>query len=122
MLAQQAVIDAVVKVRGEREWKLMLEVGKGEWALPRAVNLLEDKLNSYASFALDGKMREMHPNVVQSDIQIVIASVDALPERALWLLEKVKVALRPNNIALLWDAKGGSPEGGTPPPPGTATA
>jgi hypothetical protein len=119
MLSQMGVIDAVVKVRGQREWKLVLEVNRGEWALPRAVNLLEDKLNTYASYALDGKMVEAHPNVVQKDIQIVVASVDPLPEKALWLLEKVKLALRPNDIQLFWDAKGGAPEGGTPPPPGT---
>ncbi len=118
MLAQQAVIDAVVKVRGEREWKLMLEVEKGEWTLPRALQLLEDKLNSYASYALDGKMREQYPRAAPQDTQIIVASVDPLPERAVWLLEKVRLALRPNDIKLLWDERGGAPEGGTPPPPG----
>ncbi len=118
MLGQAAVIDAVVKERGVREWKLMLEVGRGEWKLPRAVQLLEDKLNAYASFALDGKMRELHPNAHPSNVHIVIASVDPLPEKAVWLLEKVSLAIRPHNLTLVWDAKGGAPEGGTPPPPG----
>ena len=122
MLTQAGVIDAVVKVRGEREWRLMLEVGRGEWDKPRAVQLLEDKLNAYASFALDGKMRELHPNAFPKDVRICIASVDPLPGKAVWLLEKVKLAMRPHDLTLEWDANGGAPEGGTPPPPDMAQA
>ena len=116
MLSQTGLVDTILKLRGEREWRLMLEVGRGEWAAPRAVQLLEDKLNAYASFVLDGKMRELYPSSLPKNTQIVVASVDPLPERAIWLLEKVKLALRPNDVTLLWDPKGGAPEGGTPAP------
>src|SRR5579872_4547493 len=103
MLGKAAEVDAVVKARGEREWRLMLEVARGEWKLPRAAQLLEDKLNAYASFVLDGKMRELYPNAQAQDVQIIVASVEPLPEQAIWLLEKVKVAMRPHNLTLLWD-------------------
>jgi hypothetical protein len=118
MLATPAVVDAVVKVKGDYEWRLMLEVDRAEWTLPRAVFLLEEKLNSYASFALDGMMQKLYPHSHPQDVHIVVASVDPLPEKAVWLLEKVKIGLRPHSIKLSWDPQGGAPVGGTPPPAG----
>lgn len=118
MLASSSVVDVVAKEKGDPEWRLVLEVEKGEWALPRAVWLLEEKLNAYASFVLDGMMQKMYPASHPKQTRIVIASADPLPEKAVWLLEKVSLALRPHDLKVSWDAAGGLPEGGTPPPPG----
>ena len=102
MLATPSVVDAVSKDKGDPEWRLLLEVEPGEWALPRAVFLLEEKLNSYASFALDGRMRELYPHSHPELVCIVVVSVDPLPEKALWLLDKVALALRPHKMKLSW--------------------
>lgn len=102
MLATPSVVDAVAKDKGDPEWRLVLEVEKGEWALPRAVWLLEEKLNSYASFALDGRMRELYPHSHPSLTRIVVVSADPLPEQAVWLLDKVELALRPHQMKLSW--------------------
>jgi hypothetical protein len=117
VLATTSVVDAVAKEKGDPEWRLVLEVEKGEWALPRAVWLLEEKLNSYASFALDGRMRELYPHSHPELVRIAVVSVDALPEKAVWLLEKVALALRPHKMKLSWStgSVGGPPAatGGT---------
>ena len=102
MLATPSVVDAVAKEKGDPEWRLVLEVEKGEWALPRAVWLLEEKLNSYASFALDGRMRELYPHSHPELTRIVVVSAEALPEKAVWLLDKVELALRPHKMKLSW--------------------
>ena len=102
MLATPSVVDAVAKEKGDPEWRLVLEVEQGEWALPRAVWLLEEKLNSYASFALDGRMRDLYPHSHPELVRIVVVSVDPLPEKALWLLDKVALALRPHKMRLSW--------------------
>jgi len=58
-------------------------VDRGEWLLPRAVWLLQEKLNAYASFILDGKMRELYPYARPQDVQIVIRSRGQPPQDAL---------------------------------------
>ncbi len=108
MLAQPAVVDVVAKEKGDREWRLVVEVEAGEWALPQAVHLLEEKLNAYASFALDGQMHRLYPQAQAKNVHIVIASVDPLPEPAVRLLEKVRIALRPHDMRLSWDEAGGA--------------
>ena len=112
MLATPSVVDAVAKDKGDPEWRLVLEVEKGEWALPRAVFLLEEKLNSYASFALDGRMVELYPHSHPELTRIVVVSDDPLPEKAVWLLDKVELALRPHKMKLSW---GTGMTGGPPP-------
>jgi hypothetical protein len=116
VLATTSVVDAVAKEKGDPEWRLVLEVEKGEWALPRAVWLLEEKLNSYASFALDGRMRELYPHSHPELTRIVVVSADPLPEKAVWLLDKVELALRPTKMKLSW----GTGAVGGPPPPTSA--
>ena len=116
MLATPSVVDAVAKDKGDPEWRLVLEVERGEWALPRALFLLEEKLNAYASFALDGQMTTLYPASHPQITRIVVASVDPLPEKAIWLLDKVALALRPHSIKISWNPEGGMPSGGVPKP------
>lgn len=123
MLATPAVVDAVAKEKGDPEWRLVLEVEKGEWALPRAVWLLEEKLNSYASFALDGRMRELYPHSHPELTRIVVVSAEPLPEKAVWLLDKVALALRPHKMKLSWGTGAvGGPPPGAPPSGGAGSA
>ena len=65
MLATTAEIDEIRKDAGARELRLYLDVDRGDWLLPRSVWLLQEKLNAYASFILDGKMRELYPYAYQ---------------------------------------------------------
>ena len=93
MLATTAEIDEIRKDQGERELRLYLDVDRGEWLLPRAVWLLQEKLNAYASFVLDGKMREMYPFARPSDVRIVIRSRGQPPQDALRLVGLVRETL-----------------------------
>jgi hypothetical protein len=93
VLATSAEIDEIRKDKGERELRLYLDVDRGDWLLPRAVWLLEEKLNAYASFVLDGKMRETYPYARPQDVRIVIRSRGQPPEDALRLVGLVREAL-----------------------------
>jgi hypothetical protein len=93
VLATIDEIDVIEKARGERELRLYLDVERGEWLLPRAVWLLQEKLNAYASFVLDGKMRAMYPYVRADDVRIVVRSHGQPPVDALTLVELVRDAL-----------------------------
>ncbi len=93
MLATTAEIDEIRKAKGERELRLYLDVDRGEWLLPRAVWLLQEKLNAYASFILDGKMRELYPYARPQDVRVVIRSRGQPPQDVLTLVGLVREAL-----------------------------
>ena len=61
--------------------------------MPRAVYLLQEKLNVYASFILDGKMRELYPYSKPADVRIVVRSRGQPPQDALRLVGLVREAL-----------------------------
>ncbi|MGZ6142793.1 MAG: DUF6572 domain-containing protein [Myxococcales bacterium] len=92
-LATVDEIDEIQKDRGEREFRLYLDVERGDWLLPRAVWLLQEKLNAYASFVLDGKMRELYPYARAADVRIVVRSRGQAPADALTLVGLVREAL-----------------------------
>ena len=120
VLGQTKQIDVVLKERGELEWRVVLEVHKGEWLRGRAAWLLEEKLNAYAAFVLDGQMKVLYPNSTPDRTRIEIASVDPHPAEAIRLLERVAAALEPSAVRVSWAAEGGMPEQGVPPPQGFA--
>jgi hypothetical protein len=93
MLATTAEIDEIRKEAGQREFRLYLEIDRGEWLLPRAAWLLQEKLNAYASFVLDGKMRELYPYMQPGDVRIVIRSRGQPSQDVLRLVELVREAL-----------------------------
>lgn len=86
-------VDEIRKDKGHREFRLYLDVERGEWLLPRSVLLLEEKLNAYASFILDGQMRQMYPYANPGDVRIVIRSRGQPPNDALRLVGLVREAL-----------------------------
>src|SRR5947209_18950647 len=94
MLATTAEIDEIRKDAGERELRLYLTVERGEWLLPRSVWLLQEKLNAYASFILDGKMRELYPWAQPADVRVIIRSHGQPPHDALRLVDLVRETLR----------------------------
>ena len=93
MLATIDSVDEIQKSAGDRELKLFLDVERGEWLLPRAVWLLQEKLNAYASFVLDGKMRELYPWSQPGQVHIVVRSRGQAPQDALKLIGLVREAL-----------------------------
>jgi hypothetical protein len=93
VLAATAEVDEIRKDAGQRELRLYVDVDRGEWLLPRAVWLLQEKLNAYASFVLDGKMRELYAWAHPRDVRIVIRSRGQAPQDALRLVGLVREAL-----------------------------
>jgi hypothetical protein len=93
MLATTDSVDEIRKDAGEREFRLYLDVERGDWLLPRAVWLLQEKLNAYASFIFDGKMRELYPYMQPQDVRIVVRSRGQPPRDALELIRLVREAL-----------------------------
>jgi uncharacterized protein DUF6572 len=93
VLAAIDSVDEIRKEKGEREFRLYLDVERGDWLLPRAVFLLQEKLNAYASFILDGKLRELYPYASPSDVRIVVRSRGQPPQDALTLVGLVRDAL-----------------------------
>jgi hypothetical protein len=100
VLATIDSVDEIRKEKGERELRLYLDVERGEWLLPRAVFLLQEKLNAYASFILDGKMREMYPFAKPADVRVIVRSRGQPPQDALKLVGLVREALEKDGPTL----------------------
>jgi hypothetical protein len=100
VLATTDSVDEIRKEKGEREFRVYLDVERGEWLLPRSVWLLQEKLNAYASFVLDGKMRELYPYASPRDVRIVIRSRGQPPQDALRLVGLVREALAKDGPSL----------------------
>src|SRR3954452_21048906 len=100
MLATTAEIDEIRKDAGQRELRLYLDIDRGDWLLPRAVWLLQEKLNAYASFILDGKMRELYPYAKPADVRVVVRSRGQPPRNALELVGLVREALSKDGVKL----------------------
>jgi len=118
MLGQPKQVDCVVKEQGEREFRVMLEVHAGEWLRSRVLSLLEEKLNVYAGFVLDGQMQSLYPASSKENTVIVLASVQPIPDMVRPMLEQAVRAFERHGLRLTWNPEGGMPSGGTPPPSG----
>jgi hypothetical protein len=118
MLGQVKLIDCVVKEQGETDWRVVLEVHKGEWLRSTAFWMLEEKLNAYAGFILDGDMQAHYPGSTLETTHLVLASVDPLPDRAVWLMERVAAVMQEHGVKVSWNVEGGMSPDGTPPPTG----
>ena len=118
MLGLPKQIDVVVKEKGELEWRVVLEVHASEWLRAPALSMLEEKMNAYAAFVLEGQMRVLYPNSTPERTHIVVASVDPIPDKALGFLEHAREVLQPSGVTLSWMADGGMSPEGMPPPRG----
>lgn len=103
MLVQTAEVDEIRKEPGERELRLYLVVERGEWLLPRALWLLQEKLNAYASFVLDGKMAQLYPWAQPAHVRIIVQSHGQSPAGAHELLAKVREVLEPLGPQILFE-------------------
>ena len=73
MLATTDEIDEIQKDRGAREFRLYLDVERGEWLLPKSVWLLQEKLRDVDATVL----RE---NLVRLDGLPLVVRVSSLPD------------------------------------------
>lgn len=70
---------------------------------------LQEKLNSYLSFALDGEMLEQIPQLAGVPVRIQLACAEPPPEPVISLLEKVREQISFQGIGL--EVSGLAPQG-----------
>lgn len=61
---------------------------------------LQEKMNAYLSFALDGEMADAYPDLVNRPLRIVLRCVDAPPSEAVEFLAHVREQIALQNIDL----------------------
>src|SRR4051812_31517805 len=98
MLQNTSVIDLVARSKDGRQYELVLVVDSGEWRGKDALRALQEKLNSYASYALDGAMAADYPESEGRDKSIRIQTIDVPPEDAVQFLVKVESLLKPEGL------------------------
>jgi hypothetical protein len=74
---------------------------------------LQEKLNAYLSFALDGEMAEAHPELMDKPLRVVLRCVDAPPSDAVEFLTHVReqIALQGIDLEVRYAREGGCGEG-----------
>ena len=85
MLRNTKVIDLVISC-DDGTWELALVVESGEWKQHGALYALQEKLNTYSSYALDGAMSASYPESEGADKVILIQTIDVPPEQAVQFL------------------------------------
>lgn len=74
---------------------------------------LQEKMNAYLSFALDGEMAEAHPELVDKPLRVVLRCVDMPPAPAVEFLTHVReqIALQGIDLEVRYAREGGCGEG-----------
>jgi len=129
MLHKTAVIDLIARSKNGR-YDLAFVVEKGEWEQHGALYALQEKLNTYSGYALDGAMTDRYPESEGQSKVIRIMSVDRPPDEAVQFLTKVEALLKPEGLAIklerlsgdATDGSDGPMEGSDGPMEGSGTA
>jgi hypothetical protein len=80
--------------------RLIIVVDKGEWDLPNVRWLIQEKLNAYASYALDGQMFRVDPGSVGKPVTIVIRPVDPIPPDIAGFIDQIAAVLAQEGLAV----------------------
>lgn len=74
---------------------------------------LQEKLNAYLSFVLDGEMAEAHPQLVDKPLRVVLRCVEVPSRAAIDFLSQVReqIALQGIDLEVRYAREGGCGEG-----------
>ena len=98
MLHRTDVIDLVTRSCDGRQYDLVLVVDSGEWREKNVLHALQEKINSYASYALDGAMATDYPDSEGHAKAILVQTIDVPPDDAVQFLMKVETLLKPEGL------------------------
>lgn len=104
-IAHPKVVDVVVQDAANGRWKLIL-VETSEWVgSPDQLLKLQEKLNNYLIFALDGEMARVYPESAGKPVVIQIDSYSEPDEKTREFLSIVRGKMRSEGIELLLNVK-----------------
>jgi hypothetical protein len=83
-----------------RQQRLIAVIEAGEWQLPEAKWLLQEKLNAYAIYALDGQMHQMYPDSIGKPVSIVICPVDPIPPDIAKFIDQIAAILAQDGLTV----------------------
>lgn len=103
-LAQPGVLDALVHDH-QRNCVILAMFERRSWdGGEEQLWQLQEKLNAYASFILDGEMAELHPELMRLPIFIQLRTLHPPSAQALGLWEQARQQLALQEIMLeIWD-------------------
>lgn len=92
MIEDPDAVDLVVARRDGTVILSMLEERPWDGSEQR-LQQLEDKVNSYLAFVLDGHMKRQHPDIEPKQVQIRLAYIGRMDERTRALLPSIESTL-----------------------------
>jgi len=80
MLSKTSVVDLVTKNDHAGTYELVLVVDGPDWLLADCHPLLQDKLNNYLCYIIDGQMQKEYPDASVDRVEILIQSDHTPPQ------------------------------------------
>jgi hypothetical protein len=90
----------VVTFGDDGSMRLALAVYGGEWRHRDAKLLLQEKLNAYAIYALDGQMHREHPDSIGKPVKIVVRPEEPVPSKIKPLLDQFAAILAQDGLTV----------------------
>ncbi|MGC4065053.1 MAG: hypothetical protein QM784_10500 [Polyangiaceae bacterium] len=100
MLQEVDKVDLITQDDANGYMELVLVIESNELVLSNSAKLLQEKLNAYLVYALDGQLQEEYPNAKSMKAKIVIHSVAPLSEQLCELLERAKSRIEEEGVLL----------------------
>ena len=92
----------VIDLVAENDTEVILIIVQTELLTDALFINFQEKVNNYISFAKDGQMIALYPNVPEKDIVIRIDMYEIIETTTLELFLKTKDALLQHNIKFIW--------------------
>jgi hypothetical protein len=89
MLSKTSIIDLVTKDDRAETYELVLVVERYEWSLPTCHALLQEKLNAYLDYILDGQMQRDYPGASVDRVKILIQSEHYPPQTTATFIKRL---------------------------------
>lgn len=98
MLESPSVIDLVTRDKKTGAYRLILVVEDGEWELPESHELLQEKINAYLSYLLDGEMSKRYPDLDIKTAKIIIQPTLPPAPETLSFIHQIAEAVRADGV------------------------
>ncbi len=92
------MVDLVTKNDHAGTYELVLVIEGTDWLLPDSHALLQDKLNTYLCYIIDGQMQKEYPDTSLDKVEVLIQSDHTPPQPVATFIARLIVAAKDHGV------------------------
>ena len=100
MISKTSIVDLVTRDERAETYELVIVVERAEWSLPTCHALLQEKLNVYMNYILDGQMQKDYPGASADRVEILIQSECSPSQTSAAFIRRLIAAAKTHGINL----------------------